>query len=71
MDSTIASFLQAKEEENTAMTTIVLPSGETYEVAECRSLPLQVSPLQDWRIRVKIADLGMGKRQPSYSSNSD
>lgn len=61
MDSAIASILQASEGENTAVTTIVLPNGELYEVAECRSLPLQVSPLQDWRIRVKIADLGMGK----------
>jgi hypothetical protein len=64
LDSILTAVLQSQtgREEGAGVATIVLPSGEKYNVVECCSLPLQVSPSQDWNIQVKIADLGMGER---------
>jgi hypothetical protein len=53
----IEAFLQVGEGQR-IVTTVLLPSGEEYQVTECCSLPLQVK--DDSRIRVEIADLGMG-----------
>jgi serine/threonine protein kinase len=53
----IEAFLQAGDGQR-VVATVLLPSGEDYQVTECCSLPLQVKV--DSRIRVKIADLGMG-----------
>jgi hypothetical protein len=70
-DSVIAAFLQSQVEgeESAHVETLLLPNGEEYKVAESCSLPIQVSPLQNGNIRVKIADLGMGKHHPRYASN--
>ena len=72
-DSVITAFLQSQVggETSADAETIVLPNGEEYKVAECCSLPMQVSPLQDSNVQVKIADLGMGKRHPRSTSNMD
>jgi serine/threonine-protein kinase SRPK3 len=69
-DSVVTAFLESQVGGKDAE-TLVLPTGEEYNVAECCSLPVQVSPLQDWNVRVKIADLGMGKRHPRSPSNLD
>jgi len=44
-----------------AATSIVLASGDTYEVVECIKPQLSI-PLvpEDWKVNFKIADLGMG-----------
>jgi hypothetical protein len=70
--SVITAFLQSQigGEESAGVETVVLPNGEEYRVAESCSLPIQFSPLQDWNIRVKIADLGMGKCHPNYASKA-
>jgi serine/threonine protein kinase len=41
--------------------TLVLPSGTSFDVVECSQIPLEIpSHHEDWDVKAKIADLGMG-----------